>query len=70
MAKKKKKWIQNAIKKPGALTATAKRLGYMTKGGNIDLARMSKAKNLSPTTKKRVALAKTLKKMSKKRKRG
>ena len=34
----KKKWIQGAIKHPGALTATARRAGALKKGGGIKRA--------------------------------
>ncbi len=53
-----KNWIAGAIKKPGALH---KSLG-VPKGKKIPAAKLAKAaKSGSPTTKKRVALAKTLK---------
>jgi len=63
-----KKWIQKAIKKPGALTKTAKKKGLVKKGEKLsksDLSKLSKSK--STKTKRRVALAKTLRKMSKKK---
>ena len=55
-----KKWIQSAIKHPGALTAKAKAAhesvaDYIAKP----------PKNISSTTKKQIALAKTLRKMGK-----
>lgn len=57
-----KKWIQSAIKQPGALRAT---LG--TKAGkNIPMAKLEKAASspkTSATTKKRANLAMTLRKM-------
>lgn len=56
-----KKWIQKAIKKPGSLTETAKRHG-MTVNQFIS----NPPKGISSTTKRRIALAKTLKKMGKK----
>lgn len=65
----KKKWIQGAIKKKGALTKTAKRKGLVKKGETLsktDLEKLSKSK--SGVTRKRAALAKTLRKMSKKKK--
>lgn len=59
MAKKKpKKWIQKAIKNPGALTAQAKAAGM-----SLSAYMKNPPKNISATTKKRIALAKTLKKM-------
>lgn len=59
-----KKWIQKAIKHPGAFTAKAEKAGmsvqeYATKA----LAKGSKA---STQTKKQAALAKTLSKLRKK----
>lgn len=59
-----KKWIQSAIKKPGALRAAAKRMGAITKRGTINLTKMaSKAK--STTMKRRINLARTLRKFHK-----
>lgn len=56
------KWIQSAIKKPGALRKT---LG-MKKGEKIPEAKLKKAeKSSNPKTRKRAALAETLKKMRK-----
>ncbi len=57
----KKNWIKDAIKKPGALTAQAKKAGK-----TLSAFMKSPGKNPSPTTKKRIALAKTLKGMKKK----
>jgi hypothetical protein len=59
----KKKWIAGAIKHPGALTAQAKKAGK-----SLSQFMASPGKNPSPTTKKRIALAKTLRKMSSKKK--
>lgn len=53
----KDKWIQGAISKPGSLTSTAKKKGKSISGlcsGNV-----------SSKTKKRCALAKTLKSFKK-----
>ena len=61
MAKKKKKWIQKAIKKPGALTAKAKAAGK-----TVSEFIANPPKNASTETKRQIALAKTLKKMRKK----
>jgi len=59
----KKKWIQEAIKKPGALH---KELG-VAKGKKIPAAKLKKAEHSkNPTTRKRAVLAETLKKMHKK----
>ena len=62
MAKKSKdngKWIQGAIKHPGALTETAKR-HHMSLAAFI----AHPPKDISDTTKRRIALAKTLRKMN------
>ena len=58
---KKKKWIQNAIKKPGALTAKAKAAGK-----TVSEYIASPPKNASTTTKRQIALAKTLRKLHRK----
>ena len=65
------KWIQKAIKKPGALRASAKRMGLLKKDEKLsatDLTKMKKKAKKSGSTKqlKRIALAKTLQKMRKK----
>ena len=71
--KAKKDWIQGAVKKPGALRATAKRMklirGNKQKLSNKDLAVMlKKAKKTGNTLlTKRVNLAKTFKKMNRAR---
>lgn len=56
MAAKKKNWIAGAIKHPGALTRAA-----AAKGQTI--SEFSKRGDLTPLQKKRVNLAKTLKKL-------
>ena len=52
MAKRSKKWIQKAIKKPGALRATAKRLGLIEGDEPLtsaDLAKLeARAKQATP----------------------
>jgi hypothetical protein len=59
---KKKKWIQGAIKSPGSLRASTK----TPEGKNISAAALEKAsRSKNPTTRKRAALAKTLKKLGK-----
>lgn len=62
-----KKWIKGAIKHPGALRRTAKKHGAISKSGKIELGKLSKvAKRTGNTTmKRRIALARTLKKMRK-----
>ena len=58
-----KKWIQKAIKKPGALR---KSLG-VKKGKDIPESKLEKATHSkNPKTRKRAVLAETLKKMRKK----
>lgn len=59
----KKKWIQGAIKHPGALHKT---LGVPA-GKKIPASKLKAAEHSkNPTTRKRAALAETLKKMHKK----
>jgi hypothetical protein len=58
-----KKWIQGAIKKPGALRESLN----VKKGEKIPAAKLKKAEHSkNPKTRKRAALAETLKKMHKK----
>lgn len=58
----KDKWIQKAIKNPGALRES---LG-VKKGEDIPMSKLKKAaKSKNPKTKKRAILAETLKKMHK-----
>ena len=64
------KWIQKAIKKPGALRATAKRMKLLKEGETLSASDPDKMKKKAKQTgnKKlmaRVNLAKTLKKMKK-----
>lgn len=60
-----KKWIQKAIKKPGALRKALK----VKKGEDIPMKKLKKAeKSKNPTMRKRANLAVTLRKMAKKRK--
>lgn len=67
MAKvKNKKWIQKAIKKPGAFTKTAKKAGKGVQVYASEVVR-KKGKGVSKKTYKRAVLAKTLKKISKKK---
>ncbi len=56
-----KKWIQGAIQHPGALTAKAKAAG-------MSISEYCAQKNLSTSSKRQCALAGTLKKLSKKKK--
>ena len=59
----KKKWIQGAIKRPGALTAKAKAAGK-----TVSEYIANPPKNASTRTKRQIALAKTLRKMRRKKK--
>lgn len=67
MAKKKaEKWIQKAIKNPGALRAQAKKEGALTKQGTIKVSWLrKKAKQGNTTVAKRARLALTLRKIRK-----
>lgn len=63
----KRDWIAGAIKKPGALRATAKREGLVKGDQKIpkaDIKKLEHSKN--PTTRRRAELAQTLSKMNKK----
>jgi hypothetical protein len=60
-----KKWIQKAIKKPGALR---KSLGAK-KGKNLPVSKIRAAAKRRGTTGKRARLALTLRKLSKRKKR-
>lgn len=61
MARNPRHWIKDAIKRPGAFTAKAKRAGQGVQGfARKVLARGSKA---STRTKRQAALARTLKKL-------
>lgn len=66
MAKRKSKWIQKAISRPGAFTAKAKAAGM----GVQEYARKvtGKGSRASTRTKRQAGLAKTLKKFSYRRK--
>ena len=65
MQKKKtdKKWIQKAIKKPGAFTAQAKRKKMTVAQFANEV--LKKGSKYSEKTKKRARLAKTLRKLKK-----
>jgi len=62
-----KKWIQGAIKKPGALRRSAKK-GEVNKSGTLNLNKMAARaeRTGNKTLARRVNLAKTLRKMRKK----
>lgn len=59
--KKKKKWIQGAIKNPGAFSRKAKSAGMSTSAYASKV--LKKGSTASATTKRQAALAKTLGKM-------
>ena len=61
----KKKWIKGAIKKPGALKATAKRAGAMKADGTIKKTWLKEQAKKNTITGKRARLALTLGKMKK-----
>lgn len=63
----KKNWIKGAIKKPGALTATAKRAGAVKKDGTIKKSWLKDKSKGSGKTAQRARLAITLGKMKKKK---
>lgn len=64
--RKGKNWIKGAIKKPGALRATAKRAGAMKKDGTIKKSWLQQqAKKGNSKTARRARLALTLGKMKK-----
>ena len=60
------KWIQKAIKRPGAFTKKAKKAGKSV--GAYATTVLKKGSKASARTKKQAVLAKTLRKISKKRK--
>jgi len=60
---KKKKWIQGAIKRPGALTRKAKAVG-MSVAAYVD----NPPANVSAQTRRQINLAKTLKKLGRRKK--
>ena len=63
MAKKKKKWIAGAIKRPGALTRKAKAAGM-----SVAEFIANPPKGITTQTQRQINLAKTLKKLRKKKK--
>lgn len=60
-----KKWIQGAIKNPGALRAKAKKAGAITAKGTIKKSYLDEQAKKSGKTGQQARLAKTLKKMGK-----
>lgn len=65
-AKKKKRWIKSAITRPGAFRAKAKKAGMSTSAYAKKVTK--KGSKASTRTKRQANLAKTLKKMRKKKK--
>ena len=65
MAKKKNNWIAGAIKRPGAFKAKAKKAGMSVSAYAKKVTK--KGSKASTRTKRQAALAKTLRKMHKKR---
>ena len=61
----KKNWIKGAIKKPGALTATAKKVGAIKSDGTIKKTWLKEKAKESGKTAERARLALTLSKMKK-----
>lgn len=61
--KKSGNWIAGAVKKPGALTATAKKAGAYH-NGKIDAAWLASKSKGNSTTAKRARLAQTFRKMN------
>jgi hypothetical protein len=61
-----KKWIQKAIKKPGALKKTLKSKGLLKGEAPVTETVLGKAaKSAGPVTKNRINLARTLRKLKK-----
>ena len=69
MAKKSKaRWIQGAIKRPGAFTKKAGKAGKSVAGYASSV--LKKGSKAGATTKRQAALAKTLRKIGRRRKKG
>ena len=63
-------WIKDAIKRPGALRAKAKRAGAITKQGTIDPDWLEEqASKGNTTTARQARLAMTLRRMNRRRRR-
>ena len=61
------KFIKSAIKKPGSLRATAKRIGLISGDEKLSASDLTRLEARGGVTKKRAQLARTLKKLGKKR---
>ena len=69
MAKKSKaRWIAGAVKRPGAFTKKAKKAGKSVAGYASSV--LKKGSKASTRTKRQAALAKTLRKIGRRRKKG
>lgn len=64
-SKKKSHWIQDAIKHPGSFTAWCKKQGFL---GASESCIKQGEQSKNPAIRKKAALAKTLKKLAKRRK--
>jgi len=64
--KKKKKWIQSAVKRPGAFGAKAKKAGMTTAAFSRKV--LASGSRYSARTKRQARLAQTLTKMRRKKK--
>jgi len=64
-----KKWIQEAVKNPGSLRATAKKAGAVTKSGKISKKWLEEKAKGSGKTARRARLALTLGKLRKRKSR-
>lgn len=60
-----KKWIQQAIKHPGALTAKAKKAGAVTRSGTISSTWLKQQAKKGGKTGQQARLAMTLRKLNK-----
>lgn len=63
----KKKWIKGAIKKPGSLRKIARKAGKVNKQGNIESGYLNELAQRKGKIGQKARLAKTLKKLSKKK---
>ena len=60
-----KRWIKSAIRRPGALTAVAKRVGALTKSGTIKVSWLREQARKKGTRGRQARLALTMRKMKK-----
>lgn len=64
--RKNKRWIQGAVKRPGALRNRAKRAGAITKNGTISMTWLRQQAKRNDRTGKQARLALTLRKLNRK----